>query len=251
MKESENWYEPLFTWEEDRIARMNTEISIAKREAREQALKEGHATITVSILNGLITETCDVTIIKSLEAPILKSIYNVKNGIDVRFNAVDGATSYIFIRVHNGKETRIAEVKAEDIPVKYGYLNWTDTSVKNEYGKGFGYTVIAKNDSEESDYSKDYLAIFRLNEPTITKIEVKSKTSIKVSWNKEKVHRYVLQYSSDGENWTTIETKALDRTITNLKPNTTYYFRVRGVMEQKDGTVHYSQYSKRMSAKNK
>ena len=43
MKESENWYEPLFTWEEDRIARMNTEISIAKREAREQALKEGHA----------------------------------------------------------------------------------------------------------------------------------------------------------------------------------------------------------------
>ena len=40
---SENWYEPLFTWEEGRIARMNTEISIAKREARGQALKEGHA----------------------------------------------------------------------------------------------------------------------------------------------------------------------------------------------------------------
>ena len=90
-----------------------------------------------------------------------------------------------------------------DFQQKDGVWWWFDTEVKDEFGKGFSYTVTAEVSGKET--APVTKSIFRLDKPVITKVEAKSKNSIKVTWTREKVHSYLLQYSTDSKNWISIK----------------------------------------------
>ncbi|MBR1724698.1 MAG: fibronectin type III domain-containing protein, partial [Ruminococcus sp.] len=96
-----------------------------------------------------------------------------------------------------------------------------------------------------------------LTSPKATKITKKSaKTnSVKLTWKKVACTGYQVQkYDASKKKWTTVKTiskaKTVSYTVSGLKKNTTYKFRVRAY--KKSGSLKsYSAWSKAVSAKTK
>lgn len=112
-----------------------------------------------------------------LNMPIVRSVVNVSSGLQVTWNQVSHAKSYvIYRRTLSGSFSRIATVAA-------GRGVYLDTSVRNNAGAGYRYTVRALSGAPVTSVSdcRECSAI-RLLTPNL-KAENEA-GGVKLSWNK-------------------------------------------------------------------
>ena len=201
--------------------------------------------LTISlILTSLFSST--ILADNSLAEPKLVAIYNSAHGADIRFKEVKGATSYNIHRKYNGKWSLVTTVALDDLDYENNCLKYIDKSIRDKYGEGYIYSVSANKGKTTSSYNKVGLALYRLKQPTITTLNVLSKTSVRISWKLENAQSYELQYSTNnGKTWTKLPQTSKDYIIVrDLIPNQRYYFRLRTAKTNKDRGTTWSAYSK-------
>lgn len=169
----------------------------------------------------------------TLEAPTLK-LKHVSKGLQLSWNAVEGATSYDLYRKVN-KWVKYKNVKATS------FLN---SAVKN--GQRYSYKIVARNESVTSDVSNIKSAAY-LNRTKIKKASVK-KRKVTLTWLKNsKASGYVVRYIKNGKTYTkTYKGKAKTKAKLSLKKGS-YKFSVRCYIN-KSGK-YYSVYSTAKSVK--
>lgn len=112
--------------------------------------------------------------IKYLAVAKLKSVANVTDGVQIKWNAVKGAKSYKVYRKDSG-------AKKWKYIGKSSTTTYTDKGVKKASGKTYKYTVCAVNGSSVGAYNNTGLSIKRLSNPAL-KSAVSSKAGITVKW---------------------------------------------------------------------
>ena len=197
-------------------------------------------------------EKLSVTIyIGALPQPKLSAIYNSSNGADIRFKAVNGAMAYVIERKENGVWSDLITVYADELEKEGNDLKYIDQSIKGKqyYGKGYIYSVAAIVAGEKTGYDTAGLALYRLEQPSITSVSIDSSGKCTASWNSTNAHGYELQYSSDrGSTWKKApETDKLTVSISGLDPKGSYVFRLRSFKDNADRGRTYSQYSEWMA----
>ena len=178
-----------------------------------------------------------------LAQPTLK-ISNVANGIQGKWNQVNGATGYIIYRreLKDGKWTGWTSLGTTKSTAK----SFTDKTVKS--GVTYSYTIRAKNGSYKSSYVASNQSVF-LSVPTV-KIS-NGITGVNVSWSKIEGATSYLVYRREVVNgkwsgWTQLktvtETSLVDETV---KSGTNYRYTVRALngksssMYTSTGTLYY------------
>ncbi|MBR2801055.1 MAG: BspA family leucine-rich repeat surface protein [Erysipelotrichaceae bacterium] len=205
-------------------------------------LKYGETTVWVtSALDSSVKSSVNVTVI-----PKLTAVYNSAKGADIRWKPAENAARYYIVRKENGEWKNVAVLQPDEVEMVNGELRYYDTSIKNNYGKGYIYSIatafLGSNMFRRDSYG---IPLYRLDQPVISGVESVSPSSVKVSWKKLTCHGYEVQYSSDnGKTWTKApQTKDTSQVITGLKENTPYIFRVRCQKTNKDRGTIWSQYS--------
>ncbi len=199
---------------------------------------------TIRAVNGKLKSTYqDSNKLVCLAQPTL-TISNVANGIQGKWNQVNGATGYIIYRseLKDGKWTSWTNLGTTKATAK----TFTDKTVKS--GTTYRYTIRAKNGSSKSSYVASNQSVF-LSVPTV-KIS-NGITGVNVSWSKIKGAESYLVYRRefvDGKwtKWaefkTVTETSLVDETA---KSGTKYRYTVRALngksrsMYTSTGTLYY------------
>lgn len=161
---------------------------------------------TIRAVNGKLKSTYqDSNKLVCLAQPTLK-ISNVANGIQGKWNQVNGATGYIIYRseLKDGKWTSWTNLGTAKATAK----TFTDKTVKS--GVQYKYTIRAKNGNYKSSYIDSNSSIF-LSIPTV-KI-ANAETGVKVTWGKIDGATSYLVYRSEYNSktkkwskWKTLET---------------------------------------------
>ncbi len=112
------------------------------------------------------------------------------------------------------------------------------------YGKGYYYKVVCYVKKGKNIYNSPKSAyVYKKHVMAVPKIKAvkKSRTSASLSWNKiEGASKYTVQYKKAGGKWVTVKTTAVSKTISSLKKNTKYYFRVKAVSDKGSGSYSSS-----------
>lgn len=184
-----------------------------------------------------------------LDSPKLSAIYNSSKGIDIRFSGVTGAKKYLIMRKLNGKWSDVATVNDSDLMKEGNYYKFIDTTVVDNYGKGYYYSVSAIGENGKAGLmnATSPLKIYRIKNPTIKSIK-QNGTNVNLTWSKEDCNGYEIQYSLDnGKTWSkSIKVdngNTTSKTISNLTKNKKYTFKIRSWKENKDIGQTYSQWS--------
>ena len=182
--------------------------------------------------------------------PVLVTIYNSANGADIRWKP-DSNKTYVIMRKENGVWKEVKTVEASSLTKEGGNYKYIDEDVKSSYGKGYIYSVAAKDSNGKAVYDTVGLPLYRLSVPNITSVKVNANNSITVTWNKVDAHGYEVQYSTDGgKTWVKLEqTTDTKVEVKNLKTGQQYIFRVRCQKTNADRGTTWSQYSNWVSAK--
>ena len=194
----------------------------------------------------------------------LIAAYNGAKGVGVKWVKLSGATEYTIWQKYQGNWRKVKTVKPNDssLQVSGNTLMYTDTTVKNGYGKGYIYSVSAKVGSTVVDYDRAGVAIYRLNPPALKTAKNSKAGQVVVTWKgvfgrTETNGAYDLQYATEANakagKW--INARRLpgfahnvtSATITGLKKGTKYVFRIRCSKTNKDRGTFYSEYSPWMS----
>ena len=140
----------------------------------------------------------------------------------------------------------VTTVNAEDLEQAGNTLKYIDGSVKDNNGKGYIYSVKAKNGNVTSDYDKKGLAFYRLTPPGFVSGVSNVKGEVTLTWKKVDAHGYEVQYSLDGgKTWIKVpQTTDTTTTIKGLESGKTYVFRIRCQKTNKDRGTTWSYYSK-------
>ena len=190
--------------------------------------------------------------------PVLIDAYNGAHGIGIKFYKTANAKEYEIYRKFDGVWGKIRTISATSSELQFSgdTIMYTDTTVAKDYGKGYIYSVAAKNGSAVSSYNKTGKAIYRLKPPTL-KLKELSGGNITVSWSVifragESNGHYDLQYTTyangkagkftsiaklPGLNYLT-----LYATMAGFYKGT-YVFRIRCSKTNKDRGTFYSEYS--------
>lgn len=180
--------------------------------------------------------------------PVVVNIYNSANGADIRWQA-DGNDSYTIMRKENGVWKSIKTVKASALEKEGGNYKYIDTEIKNNYGKGYIYSVAVTDSNGTLQYDTSGLALYRLAVPEFTSVRSSNESngtiSVTLTWNTVAAHGYEVQYSSDGgKTWTKAsQVTGTTQTIKGLNKNTEYVFRIRCQKTNADRGTTWSQYS--------
>ncbi len=156
--------------------------------------------------------------------PKITSAKNADTGIVIRWNKVEGATSYkLYRRVHGGSYVRIAIVGADATA-------FTDKGVKA--GVGVRYTIIAVNEAGNSSFVNGP-AIRRVPTPHLTSVK-NARAGVIITWNKvanAETYR-VYRHAVDGQ-WiyigTTTATSFVDKSLKSTDSGKYYKYTVRAV----------------------
>lgn len=168
-------------------------------------------------------ETKDESIpMLALDKPKAPSLSNGSKGIQLKWKAVAGASSYILYRkVEKGSWTELSTVSG---------LSYTDVAVKN--GTCYRYRLQAASGTNTSARSASGKLIY-LTAPKLKKLTKKSTTSLKVSYGKnKKADGYQIEYSryASFENSLVKKVnspKTTAKLLTGLRKKEKYYVRVR------------------------
>ena len=184
-----------------------------------------------------------------LTNPGLTKAYNGRNGIQVLWNKVQGATGYLVYRKTSGTDwKRIGIVESGSTP------SFLDTGVKNAYGQTIVYTVRAKNGNCLSDYYRGGLTFFRLGAPALNSVTNVTGGRATVVWQKlAAASGYQIQYSQSNQfttsgSVTRTSPNVVKHTVENLTKGKTWYFRIRPYRDI-NGKRIYGYYSNVISVK--
>ena len=155
-------------------------------------------------------------------SPVLS---NAAAGVKVSWSKINGAANYaVYRKTASTNWTRIATLSSTA-------ASYTDTSIRNNSGTTYYYTVRAISGSAMSTY-KTTCSILYLAQPAVT-LSMAS-NGVSVSWNKvEGASSYRVYRKTSGSSWTTLTTVTDGTTFrytdTSIKNNsgTTYYYTVR------------------------
>ena len=174
----------------------------------------------------------------------VSALNNKDNGIEVKWSKVSGAKGYYVYR----KEGKNSYRKIATI-TNANTTSYTDTSVKNNNGKAYTYTVRAYANNALAAYTGK--SVYRIATPTITSVSNSRKGEVDVDWNDVKGAKgYQIQLSSDksfskdttDETWVDYA-DGNGITITNCEKGDSFYFRVRAYKQNGSGTKYYSAWS--------
>ena len=174
----------------------------------------------------------------------VSALNNKDNGIEVKWSKVSGAKGYYVYR----KEGKNSYRKIATI-TNANTTSYTDTSVKNNNGKAYTYTVRAYANNALAAYTGK--SVYRIATPTITSVSNSRKGEVDVDWNDVKGAKgYQIQLSSDqsfskdttDETWVDYA-DGNGITITNCEKGDSFYFRVRAYKQNSSGTKYYSAWS--------
>ena len=174
----------------------------------------------------------------------VSALNNKDNGIEVKWSKVSGAKGYYVYR----KEGKNSYKKIATI-TNANTTSYTDTSVKNNNGKAYTYTVRAYANNALAAYTGK--SVYRIATPTITSVSNSRKGEVDVDWNGVKGAKgYQIQLSSDksfskdttDETWVDYA-DGNGITITNCEKGDSFYFRVRAYKQNGSGTKYYSAWS--------
>ena len=111
--------------------------------------------------------------LKYVETPKLTGLYNKANGMQLTWNAVEGASGYRVYRRASGQGWRyLGTVKG---------TSYLDKVVKNHNGKYYRYTVRAVVDKRYSGY-EDYLYAMRLTAPKLVSAKYNDRVQLVLKW---------------------------------------------------------------------
>ena len=192
--------------------------------------------------------------------PKLVAAYNGAKGIGIKFVKEVNATEYVIYRKFNGSwsSLRTISAKSSELQASGNTLMYTDTSVASNYGKGYVYSVAAKDGSTVTTYDTKGCAIYRLKPPTLTKAVNSAAGTAIVYWSgvfgkTETNGHYDLQYAEyvNGKAGTFksviklpgYKYNVLKADVKGLKKGKTYVFRIRCSKTNKDRGTFYSEYS--------
>ncbi|MBQ9064386.1 MAG: hypothetical protein IJ123_02955 [Blautia sp.] len=182
--------------------------------------------------------------------PKLVAAYNGVKGIGVVFYKVTGANYYVIYRKYKGAWSPIRTISAtssEFTAMSSGRLMYTDTSVKENYGEGYIYSVAAKKGSSTSTYDAKGVAIYRLNPPADPKAVLVTDGTVSVQWGAVPCHGYEVQYTlAEGTlDWKKCpQTKNVHQLLSGFASGHRYAFRIRCFKTNAARGTYYSEYSK-------
>ncbi|MBR6551944.1 MAG: hypothetical protein IKT89_03790, partial [Clostridia bacterium] len=191
---------------------------------------------TIRAINGKLKSTYqDSNKLVYLAQPTL-TISNVANGIQGKWNQVNGATGYIIYRseLKDGKWTSWTNLGTTKATTK----SFTDKTVKS--GVTYKYTIRAKNGNYKSNYVASNQSVF-LSVPAV-KI-TNAEKGIKVTWNKiEGATNYLVyraEYNTSTKKWSSWKSlKTIDTTSfvdESVVSNVKYKYTVRALSGESRG----------------
>ena len=191
---------------------------------------------TIRAINGKLKSTYqDSNKLVYLAQPTL-TISNVANGIQGKWNQVNGATGYIIYRseLKDGKWTSWTNLGTTKATTK----SFTDKTAKS--GVTYKYTIRAKNGNYKSSYVASNQSVF-LSVPTV-KI-TNAEKGVKVTWNKiEGATNYIIyraEYNTSTKKWTSWKSlKTIDTTSfvdESVVSNVKYKYTVRALSGESRG----------------
>lgn len=154
----------------------------------------------------------------TLQAPVQNKSQNTPNGVQLSWNAVDGASGYVVYRCEDfgpegGYKTPVAVYLASTKDTTY-----LDTDVTS--GDFLQYYVTAYNEEGVSHWGEDvqYQQITYLSQALITSIKNVG-DGISLSWNAvEGAQGYDIYRKADGEEWQFVGTSIDENTLTYTDP---------------------------------
>ena len=224
--------------------KISTITSASKVRYTDKKAKEGSTYIyTVRAYNDEVVSSYDKTGIKVIRLEVPKSIL-VKNeslGINIAWKKVTGAKGYtVYRKESKTKWTKIATIKGAS------KVSYTDKKVKN--GKEYTYTVAAYNGNITSIYNTTGKKIAYLTAPKLNKLTNISTKKMNIKWKaNKKASGYQIQYSTNSKFKKIVQVKiksrkTVEKTISKLKKNQTYYVRIRAY-KNIGKTMYYSTWS--------
>ena len=161
---------------------------------------------------------------KYMAVPQLTGISNATNGLYIKWNPVSGVTNGY--RVYRRGAGSVHWYYLGTVKTNY----FTDTTIKNNSGEYYRYTVIADG-GYHSKFDTTGLYLKRLANPTLTSA-VSSKSGITVKWGSVKTATdYYVYRKTANSGWVRIATLPGNSTTTYLdktaKKGTTYTYTVR------------------------
>lgn len=172
----------------------------------------------------------------------LKVSSTTTSSAKLSWSKVTGATSYVVYRSTNGKTwTKVKITTATSYTVTGLYSGTT-----------YQFKVVAYSNKIKTygDYSSVVKGVTTVGKVENLKASSRKKTSITVTWDKERgAAGYVVYVSTDGKKWTKVTTTSKNSaTASNLTKNKYYYFKVRAYSKASGSTV-YGSYSSTLKAK--
>ncbi len=172
----------------------------------------------------------------------LKVSSTTTSSAKLSWKKVTGATSYVIYRSTNGKTW-----------TKVKTTTGTSYTVTGLYsGTTYQFKVVAYSNKLKTygDYSSVVKGVTTVGKVEDLKASSRKKTSITVTWDKERgAAGYVVYVSPDGKSWTKLVTTTKNTaTASNLTKNKYYYFKVRAYSKASGSTV-YGSYSTTLKAK--
>jgi len=183
--------------------------------------------------------------------PKVTAVYNSSKGADIRWKAASGAKKYAVYRSNAGKRVKIATVPA-------GQTKYIDKSVKNSWGKVYGYSVASVVGTKTYSRSNEVM-LKRIAPMKIAKLQSNDPGTVtikfSVSTGSNKASGYEIQYAKSQADLKNQASSCKSKTVSgkskttvkinNLTEGETYYFRVRayGNYKQKKTKKSWGQYS--------
>ena len=166
-----------------------------------------------------------------VSTPDITTRFNKAAGITLGWEKIEGATGYaIYRKSYSGTDAwaRVATVEGNSA------FTWQDTSVKDNNGTAYKYTIRALAGSNMKTLSGCRNAgrtMVRLTSRTLSSAEKASDTSVKCSWTTSKaVTGYEVRFVVDGSVYKTVTVGNYatgTRTFTDLEAGRTYQIQVR------------------------
>lgn len=180
---------------------------------------------------GTHTEKSPAIGITYVYTPDITSRVNTAAGVKLGWEKIEGATGYAIYRKAYEDDAwteRIVTISGNET------FTWTDTSVKNNNGTAYKYTIRALAGSDMKTLSGCRNAgrsMVRLSSQVLRSATKASATSVKCTWTtSSRVTGYEVRFLVDGEVFKTFTVgnyKTGTKTFTALEPGQTYTVQVR------------------------